>query len=43
MNQKIDDLLLACEDSPMCMYAGAYIKSLEKQIEELKKEMSDNG
>lgn len=27
MNQKIDDLLLACEDSPTCMYAGAYIKT----------------
>jgi len=32
MNDKIADLLLGCEDSAMCLYAGHYIKSLEGQL-----------
>lgn len=32
MSSKIADLLLGCEDSAMCLYAGTYIKSLEEQL-----------
>ncbi len=34
MNDKIADLLLRCEDNAMCLYAGTYIKDLEKQLGE---------
>lgn len=36
MNDKIADLLLGCGDNRMCLYAGAYIKSLEEQLESYK-------
>ena len=32
MNDKIADMLLDCGDNGMCLYAGAYIKSLERQL-----------
>lgn len=35
-NDRIADLLLLCEDSAMCLYAGTYIKSLEEQIKSYK-------
>ena len=30
------DMLLRCEDNGMCLYAGAYIKSLEEQLKSYK-------
>lgn len=35
-NDRIADLLLLCDDNMMCLYAGAYIKSLEEQIKSYK-------
>lgn len=32
MNEKIADLLLGCEDNPMSLYAGVYIKHLEQKL-----------
>lgn len=34
MNEKIADLLLGCTDNGMVLYAGTYIKELEKQLAE---------
>lgn len=34
MNEKIADFLLMCEDNGMCLYAGNYIKELERQLAE---------
>ena len=34
MNKQIADLLLMCEDNGMMLYAGAYIKELERQLAE---------
>lgn len=34
MNEKIADFLLGCEENGMLLYAGTYIKELERQIEE---------
>lgn len=34
MNEKIADLLLECTDNGMLLYAGTYIKELERQLAE---------
>ena len=34
MNEKIADFLLGCTDNGMLLYAGAYIKDLERQLAE---------
>ena len=34
MNEKIADLLLECNDNNMLLYAGNYIKDLERQLAE---------
>lgn len=34
MNKKIADLLLDCDDNGMMLYAGTYIKELERQLKE---------
>lgn len=34
MNKQIADLLLMCEDNGMMLYAGTYIKELERQLAE---------
>lgn len=34
MNKQIADLLLGCEDNGMMLYAGTYIKELERQLAE---------
>jgi len=39
MNEKIADLLLMCEDNGMMLYAGTYIKELERQLAEYKETM----
>lgn len=36
MNEKIADMLLECTDNGMLLYAGTYIKELEKQLIEYK-------
>lgn len=36
INEKIADLLLGCTDNVILLYAGTYIKSLEKEIADLK-------
>lgn len=33
-NKMIADLLLGCEDNGMLLYAGTYIKELERQLAE---------
>lgn len=44
MNKQIADLLLDCEDNGMMLYAGTYIKELERQIEEYRgNERYDQG
>ena len=37
MNAQIADLLLDCTDSGMMLYAGTYIKELERQLAEYQK------
>lgn len=37
LNERIADFLLGCEDNGMLLYAGTYIKELEKQLAEYKK------
>ena len=34
MNEKIADILLDCEDNGMLLYAGTYIKELERKLAE---------
>ena len=34
MNEKIADFLLDCTDNGMMLYAGTYIKELERQLAE---------
>lgn len=40
INEKIADLLLACTDNVMLLYAGTYIKHLERELAELKMRQS---
>ena len=37
LNEKIADFLLDCTDNGMLLYAGTYIKELEKQIAKYRK------
>lgn len=37
MNEKIADLLLECSDNGMLLYAGTYIKYLERRLTEYQK------
>ena len=41
-NEKIADFLLGCEDNGMLLYAGTYIKDLERQLAEYK-ELEEKG
>lgn len=39
ISEKVADLLLGCTDNVILLYAGTYIRSLEKEIADLRAQM----